>query len=128
MGWQQFIDESLLGTSQVSKAAIHGLDGKRYASSADFVVLPSEAQAIISAITKDPTPLYSKGVTLNNSKYMFIRVEPGRAINCCRGKEGAVAIKTNKCLLIGGYTEGMQAGSCWAVLEKLAEYFRANGY
>lgn len=38
MGWQQFIDDSLLGTSQVSKAAIHGLDGKRYASSADFVV------------------------------------------------------------------------------------------
>lgn len=93
-----------------------------------FQVLPSEAQAIISAITKDPTPLYSKGVTLNKSKYLFVRLEPGRAVNCRRGNEGAVAIKTNKCLLIGGYTEGMQAGSCWAVLEKLAEYFRANGY
>ena len=38
MGWQNFVDESLLGTSQVARASIHGLDGKRYASSAGFVV------------------------------------------------------------------------------------------
>lgn len=38
MSWQQFVDESLLGTSQVAKASIHGLDGTRYASSAGFVV------------------------------------------------------------------------------------------
>ena len=38
MSWQNFIDDSLLGTSQVARASIHGLDGKRYASSAGFVV------------------------------------------------------------------------------------------
>ena len=38
MSWQNFVDESLLGTSQVARASIHGLDGKRYASSAGFVV------------------------------------------------------------------------------------------
>ena len=91
-------------------------------------MLPSEAQAILAAITKDPSPVYSKGITLNRSKYVFVKVEPGRSINCCQGKEGAVAIKTNKCLLIGGYTEGMQAGSCSAVLEKLADFFQINGY
>lgn len=41
MSWQQYIDESLLGTSQVAKASIHGLDGQRYASSAGFVVSKS---------------------------------------------------------------------------------------
>lgn len=91
-------------------------------------MLPSEAQAILAAITKDPTPVYQKGITLNRSKYVFVKVEPGRSLNCCKGKEGAVAIKTNKCLLIGGYTEGMQAGSCVAVLDKMADFFTANGY
>lgn len=91
-------------------------------------MLPSEAQAIVTAITKDPSPMYQKGITLNRSKYVFVKVEPGRSLNCSQGKEGAVAIKTNKCLLIGGYTEGMQAGSCTAVLEKLADFFQANGY
>lgn len=91
-------------------------------------MLPSEAQAVLAAITKDPTPVYQKGVILNRSKYVFVKVEPGYSLNCCRGKEGAVAIKTDKCLLIGAYTEGMQAGSCVAVLEKMADFFRANGY
>ena len=38
MSWQNFVDESLLGTSQVSKASIHGLNGARYACSRGFVV------------------------------------------------------------------------------------------
>lgn len=38
MSWQNFVDESLLGTSQVARASIHGLDGTRYAASAGFVV------------------------------------------------------------------------------------------
>ncbi|PFX25771.1 profilin-2-like [Stylophora pistillata] len=128
MSWQNFVEESLLGTSQVARAAIHGLDGKRYASSAGFVVLPSEAQALISGITKDPSPFYSKGIAVNRTKYIFVRSDPGHAIYCRKGKEGVVAVKTNKCLLIGGYTDGMQAGWCSAVIEKLANYFIAIGY
>ena len=31
--WQSFVDDGLLKTGQVSEAAIHGLDGKRWASS-----------------------------------------------------------------------------------------------
>lgn len=38
MIWQSFVDETILGTSQVAKAAIHGLDGTRFASSTGFVV------------------------------------------------------------------------------------------
>jgi profilin len=38
MIWQSFVDETILGTSQVAKAAIHGLDGTRFAASTGFVV------------------------------------------------------------------------------------------
>ena len=93
-----------------------------------FQVLPSEAQALINGITKDPSPFYSKGIAINRTKYVFVRSEPGHAIYCRKGNEGAVAVKTNKCLLIGGYSEGMQAGCCGSVIEKLADYFIVNGY
>lgn len=93
-----------------------------------FQVLPSEAQAILNGITKDPSPFYSKGIAINRTKYVFVRSDPGHAIYCRNGNEGAVAVKTNKCLLIGGYSEGMQAGCCSSVIEKLADYFIANGY
>lgn len=91
-------------------------------------VLPSEAQALLSGITKDPTPFFSKGIAISRTKYVFVRSDPGHAIYCRKGNEGAVAVKTNKCLLIGGYSDGMQAGCCSAVIEKLADYFIAIGY
>ncbi|EDO40921.1 predicted protein [Nematostella vectensis] len=128
MSWQQFVDESLLGTSQVAKASIHGLNGERYASSSGFVVLPSEAQVLIAAITKDPSPTYYKGVCLNRTKYFVIRVDPGHSLYCRKGNEGAVAVLTSQCLLIGAYSEGMTPGCCSAVTEKLADYFRVNGF
>ena len=77
---------------------------------------------------KDPTPCYSKGIILGREKYVFVRVDPGHSLYCRSGSEGVIAVKTNKCLLIGGYAEGMQAGCCCAVIEKMANYFRANGY
>lgn len=91
-------------------------------------VLPSEAQALLNGITKDPTPFFSKGIAISRTKYVFVRSDPGHAIYCRKGNEGAVAVKTNRCLLIGGYSDGMQAGCCSAVMEKLADYFIAIGY
>ena len=91
-------------------------------------VLPSEAQAIINAISKDPAPLYLKGVPLGRTRFLILRVDPGHAIHCCQGNEGIVAVKTNQCLLIGGYTERTQAGFCCAVIEKMSEYFKIHGF
>ena len=36
--WQGYVDDGLLRTGQVSEAAIHGLDGKRWASSPGLLV------------------------------------------------------------------------------------------
>lgn len=36
--WQSYIDDALLKTGQISAAAIHGLDGKRWATSPGFEV------------------------------------------------------------------------------------------
>ena len=38
MSWQAYIDSSLLGTKNVVKAAIHGIDGNPWATSAGFSV------------------------------------------------------------------------------------------
>ena len=39
MSWQQYVDESLLGTKFVTKAAIHGLnDGQKWATTPGFDV------------------------------------------------------------------------------------------
>ena len=36
--WQRYIDDALLKTEQVTMAAIHSIDGTRWATSKDFEV------------------------------------------------------------------------------------------
>ena len=40
--WQSYVDDALLKTGQVTQAAIHGLDGKRWASSSGLQVNVSQ--------------------------------------------------------------------------------------
>lgn len=77
----------------------------------------------MTAITTDPSQLYTRGITLGQAKYRFLRVDPGRAIVFRNGVEGGVAVKTNKCLIIGTYSEGMESGACCSVIEKIADQF-----
>jgi hypothetical protein len=38
MSWQEYVDNNLIGTNQVSQAAIYGLNGAAWATSAGFQV------------------------------------------------------------------------------------------
>ena len=71
----------------------------------------------------DPSKLYSSGITLGQAKFKFLRVDPGRAIVFRNGQEGGIAVKTNKCVIIGAYIEGMESADCCSVIEKLADRF-----
>eukprot|EP00730_Choanoeca_flexa_P005480 TRINITY_DN11956_c0_g10_i4.p1 TRINITY_DN11956_c0_g10~~TRINITY_DN11956_c0_g10_i4.p1 ORF type:complete len:148 (+),score=15.98 TRINITY_DN11956_c0_g10_i4:57-446(+) len=129
MSWQQYVDQSLLGTGMVSKAALHGLDGSPWATSAGFQVAPAEATTIVNALNADPTSLAGTGIKLAGVKYMFIRAEPGRSVYGRKGGDaGCVVVKTNQALVIGVYEGGIQGGSCTSVVEKLADYLVGVGY
>jgi len=45
-----------------------------------------------------------------------------------KGKCGAVAVKTNQCVLFGIYGETVQPGNANSVVEKVADYLIENGY
>jgi profilin len=38
MSWQAYVDDNLVGTGKVAKAAIFGLNGSLWATSPDFAV------------------------------------------------------------------------------------------
>ena len=65
--------------------------------------------------------MYAKGIILGNVKYIFLKVDPGRAVYFRNGGEGGIAVKTNKCVIIGTYNEGMDSGDCCSVIEKFAD-------
>ncbi|EGD79579.1 profilin [Salpingoeca rosetta] len=127
MSWQQYVDQHLIATGKVSKAAIHGLDGNPWATSAGFTVAPAEAAALARAFG-DPQPLYQTGIVLNGVKYMFLRATDRSLLGRKGGDAGCIVVKTNQALLIGVYEGGLQGGDCNNVVEKLADYLASVGY
>jgi profilin len=122
--WQAYVDDNLVG-SNVSKAAIFGLDGTAWATSAGFSVSPSEASAI-AAGAQNPSSL-GGGLYLEGVNYMVLRADES-SIYVRQGQNGACICKTNQAVLVGMYGENQTAGNCNATVEKLADYLRENGY
>ncbi|CAG8810397.1 4219_t:CDS:2, partial [Racocetra fulgida] len=49
MSWQTYIDDTLLGSGKIAQAAIYGLDGTLWASSAGFNPSAEEVKTIIES-------------------------------------------------------------------------------
>ena len=67
MSWQAYVDGQLIGTKKIVKAAIHGLDGNVWATSAGFSVAATEATALIGAF-KDPSGIRASGLKVGGVK------------------------------------------------------------
>ncbi|XP_065178744.1 profilin-1A-like [Sycon ciliatum] len=129
MSWQTYVDSSLMQSKAVAAASIHGLDGTAWARSPGFSSTPEEVTKILSNMAKEsPMDFYSHGVTVNGVKYTFVK--KGEHTIYGRGKEnsGVCICTTNKCVVVAVYSNGMQPGSCNAVVEKLGDFLREANY
>ncbi|RWS31559.1 Blo t profilin allergen-like protein [Leptotrombidium deliense] len=90
-------------------------------------VTTEELKSISDAVRSDPTTFQSTGVRLGGEKYVCISSEN----NLVRGRKGSSAliiVATNTCLIVVATTDGFPPGQLNNVVEKLAEYLRANNY
>ncbi|KAI8086647.1 profilin [Halteromyces radiatus] len=120
MSWQQYVDNNLIGTGQVSEAAIYGLNGTLWAASANFKLSTPEINELIKGFS-DSDAIQASGIHINGIKYLTLRADD-RSIYAKKGADGACVVKTNQAILIGVYKEGIQPGSCTKVVEGLADY------
>lgn len=126
MSWQAYVDNSLLGSKKVSKAAIHGLDGNPWAMSAGFNVSLAEMKAIIAAFS-DQSAARSNGLHAAGERFIFLRGDD-RSLYGKKGATGLVCIKTSKAIIVGYYNDTIQPGEATTVIEKLGDYLRSVGY
>ncbi|KAG0234885.1 profilin, required for normal timing of actin polymerization in response to thermal stress [Actinomortierella wolfii] len=127
MSWQAYVDDNLVGTGKVSKAAIYGHDGTLWASSPGYAPSAEEIKAIISGI-EEPSNLYANGVYLEGQKHVVLRTVPGESIYVRKDNTGATIVKTNQAILIGHFGEDTQPGQSTVVVEGLADYLKGVGY
>lgn len=113
----------------MSKAALHGLDGNAWATSAGFAVAPDEVKSIVGALNGGLDVFYQNGVRVGGVKYTFLRADEKRSVYARKGSEaGCICVMTNKCLVIAVYEGGIQPGACATVVEKLGDYLLSVGF
>jgi len=79
MSWQSYVDDHLIASGAVTKAAIVGVGGETWATSAGFSVSDTEAKALVTGFT-DASGLQAGGIMVGGEKYMFIKCESGKEI------------------------------------------------
>jgi len=125
-GWQAYIDQSLTGTGHVSRGLICGHDGTVWATSPGFNPNVNELRALIGGFT-NPGALQGSGIHLEGKKHFTLRVDD-QSIYGKLGQGGCAAVKTNQCVILGCYNEGIQPGQCNSAVERLGAYLRDQGY
>ncbi|KAF2724518.1 profilin II [Polychaeton citri CBS 116435] len=130
MSWQAYVDQSLVGTGNVDKAAIFSAQGDSvWASSAGFTVKPEEMKEIVSAYQDkaDVKKVQSEGAHIAGERFVVIKADD-RSIYGKKGREGVVIVKTNQAILVTHYPESVQPGNAAKVVEQLADYLIGVGY
>ncbi|PWN37987.1 Profilin/allergen [Meira miltonrushii] len=126
MSWQSYVDTNLVGTGEVTSAAIVGHKGGVWASSAGFQPNQQEITALVSGFD-DPSPLQAGGIHVNGVKYFALQAND-RSIYGKQGGNGLIAVKTNQAVLIGHYASPILPGQATKVVESLADYLISVGY
>jgi len=126
MSWNAYRD-SLLQTGAVSQACLLGLaDGGVWTTSPDLQVTPEEAMTTIKAFS-DNAQLRSQGLVIAGKKY-FCLTSDDCQIQLKKGTTGVSIAKTNKCVVIGIYSDNQQPGNCRSAVEKIADHLRNSSY
>jgi len=128
-GWTAYTT-ALVGTRNVSFAAIVGFDGAVWANS-DAKKLPisaAETKALVAGF-KDATPLRSSGLFVGGVKYITLGCDD-TSIGGKKGTGGVCIAKTKKTVVIGVYSaeSGIQAGPCNSSVQKMAADLIKKGY
>ncbi|KAI0725903.1 profilin [Fomitopsis betulina] len=126
MSWQAYVDSNLLGTGKVTKAAIIGLQGGVWASSAGYTLSAQEQKDIVNAFN-NPGSAQASGIRLAGQKFFTLQAND-RSIYGKKAADGCVLVKTKQAVLIAEYSAPVQAPEATPVVEGLADYLIGVGY
>jgi profilin len=126
MSWQAYVDTNLVGSGKVSKAAIIGLQGGVWASTAGYTLSSAEEKEIITAFS-NPDGVQASGLRLAGQKFFCLQANAD-SIYLKKSADGAVLAKTKQAILVAEYVAPIQAPEAVPVVEGLADYLRGVGY
>ncbi|KAF7629918.1 Profilin [Meloidogyne graminicola] len=126
MSWQDLVNNNLIGTGHVSKAAICGLDGSIWGKSDNFKLETLNIHS--SKLTfLDSDVVLASGLRFEGEKYFVLQADNERIIGK-KTANGFFIYKTDKAFIIGIYESGVQPEMCSKTTGALADYFKSINY
>ncbi|PAV73230.1 hypothetical protein WR25_14319 [Diploscapter pachys] len=126
MSWADLVNNNLVGSGNVSKAAICGFDGAIWGKSDNFKINPEEAVTAGKAFTQLDT-LLGTGLKFEGEKYFVLNADQDRVIGK-KAANGFFLYKTKQAVIISIYEGGVQPENCSKTTGALADYFSSIGY
>ncbi|KIK98632.1 hypothetical protein PAXRUDRAFT_823678 [Paxillus rubicundulus Ve08.2h10] len=126
MSWQAYVDNNLVGSGKIHRAAILGHKGGVWAISPGYTLSAEEQKAILAAFDKQDVT-QAKGVHLAGQKFFTLQCNT-RSIYGKKAADGCVLVKTKQAILVAEYVGPIQAPEATPVVEGLADYLIGAGY
>eukprot|EP00045_Choanoeca_perplexa_P000333 m.13833 g.13833 ORF g.13833 m.13833 type:complete len:132 (-) comp10227_c0_seq2:256-651(-) len=123
-GWQDHAD-ALCRTGNVTRAAIYGINGAKWAATDGFqAATADEVKAILYAISNAAAGalMAENGIDFAGVHYTFLRRDEGHSIIGRKGQSGICFCKSTKAVVIGGYDGPISAPACLNQIEKEVDY------
>jgi len=126
MSWQAYVDDNLVGSKKISRAAILGLQGGVWAISPGWSLSPEEQTAAIKACdNREQTQ--ASGIRLAGVKYFTLQATD-KQVYGKKAADGCVIVKTNQAVLVAVYAAPIQQTEATIVVEGLGDYLRSVNY
>ncbi|XP_064624722.1 uncharacterized protein LOC135486120 isoform X2 [Lineus longissimus] len=124
--WRNIVNNSMVGTGIVSKAAIVSQDGQILAQTKGLSIKKDQILTLARAIRNNPGELAVNGINLGDENFRYMRSEIGNAVYGVdeSGSGGCAVISTKRCLMIGIYEQ--RAHEANNLVEELSEYLRGR--
>ncbi|WKX97815.1 hypothetical protein Q1695_013472 [Nippostrongylus brasiliensis] len=103
MSWADLVNNNLVGSGNVSKAAICGFDGSVWGKSENFKITAEEAAAAGRGFT-NKDGLLGTGLKFEGEKYLVLNADDDRIIGK-KGPQGFFIYKTGQAVIIALYEE-----------------------
>ncbi|KAI6033208.1 profilin, partial [Pisolithus orientalis] len=131
-----YVDNNLVGSGKVSKAAIIGQSGGVWATSPGYNLSPAEQKAIVNAFT-NPAETQANGVRLAGQKFFVLSVDvltgqilgkKGASSCFIRRADGCTIIKTKQAILVTEYKAPIQHPESVPIVVSVADYLKSVNY
>lgn len=125
--WNDYVTTVMTDSGYVTKGAIYGNKGRKWASSNGFEVSSEEIKTIVHGFT-DPTKLCTDGIYLDGKAYTRTRSNGETIVGReCASGSGCIIYRCHKCVIIAVHEEGAHPGGCHQLIMKLGDYLKEQG-